>query len=69
MYVDESSSGSGNTGVIAGGVAGGLVVFFSFFIVLYIFCVRKREKGTYVCTCFIIYLYYIEHELFILYHI
>ena len=46
LYVDERSSGSANTGVIiAGGVAGGLVVFFSFFIVLYIFCVRKREKG------------------------
>ena len=53
-YVDEGSGNGGNVGIVAGGVAGGLVIFFSFFIVLYIFCIRKREKGTYVCTYFTI---------------
>ena len=52
MYItagESGDSGSGSMAVIAGGVAGGLIVVISFCIVLYLFCGHKRKKGSYVC--------------------
>ena len=57
MYItagESGDSGSGSMAVIAGGVAGGLIVVISFCIVLYLFCGHKRKKGMCVCTCSII---------------
>ena len=49
VTADESGgSGSGSLAVIAGGVAGGLIVMISFCIILYLCCVHKRKKGMYV---------------------
>lgn len=57
LYVGDIDGGSGSMAIIVGGAAGGLVVLFSIFIVLYLFCmcVCKKKKSKllrflYVCT-------------------